>query len=140
VKKKYTDELKDPRWQKVRLAVFERDDWRCHWCGSKSLSLNVHHIIYTKKHPWSENKDNLETVCEKCHKKLHDKKLNYVPGQTFGSEGFMAEEKKCPRHGDGGSCISGSGSSLCCGYYGSTVNDKFTRCTWVNGGLDAMDT
>lgn len=31
----YKEKLKDPRWQKKRLQIFERDDWCCQKCGDE---------------------------------------------------------------------------------------------------------
>jgi hypothetical protein len=65
---KYSDKLKDPRWQKVRLKVFERDEWTCQICFNKELQLKVHHKYYVQgKEPWDYPPDALVTLCEKCH-------------------------------------------------------------------------
>lgn len=64
----YSEKLKDPRWQKKRLEVFERDDWTCQYCGEKETTLAVHHLIYRQGiEPWEYVKDDLLTVCEDCH-------------------------------------------------------------------------
>jgi hypothetical protein len=28
----YSDKLKNPKWQKIRLQVLERDEWCCQYC------------------------------------------------------------------------------------------------------------
>jgi len=64
----YVDKLKDPRWQQMRLKVFERDEWMCQCCLEKNITLNVHHLSYEKgKDPWEYPMENLLTVCEDCH-------------------------------------------------------------------------
>ena len=64
----YSDSLKDPRWQKKRLEILNRDDWTCQICGSKDKMLHVHHISYVKgRKPWEYENDLLITLCEKCH-------------------------------------------------------------------------
>ena len=69
---KYSDLLKDPRWQKKRLEIFELDRWTCRHCRSKERTLNVHHIQYTVgKKPWEYENDKLITLCEICHKEAH---------------------------------------------------------------------
>lgn len=45
-RKKYLEKLKDPRWQKKRLKVFERDEWTCQCCNDTESTLNVHHRYY----------------------------------------------------------------------------------------------
>lgn len=70
----YSEKLKDPRWQKKRLKVFEYAQFRCQICGSKDKTLHVHHSYYTRgKEPWQYPTGSLICVCEKCHEKLHPK-------------------------------------------------------------------
>ena len=63
----YSEKLKDPRWQKKRLEILERDAWECTNCGDKDKTLHVHHKAYNKN-PWDAKDDDLETLCEDCHK------------------------------------------------------------------------
>lgn len=66
--KEYFEKLKDPRWQKLRLQVLERDEWACTICGSSSDTLHVHHGHYKSKFdPWEYDPQTLHTVCESCH-------------------------------------------------------------------------
>ncbi len=65
---KYSEKLKDPRWQRKRLEVMQRDDFTCLVCGDKSTTLNVHHKQYSGN-PWDAALDQLETLCEVCHEK-----------------------------------------------------------------------
>ena len=37
----YMDKLRDPRWQRKRLQVLERDGWKCRSCGSMGETLHV---------------------------------------------------------------------------------------------------
>ena len=39
--KTYLEKLKDPRWQKKRLEILERDGWKCMACGEKEKTLRV---------------------------------------------------------------------------------------------------
>jgi len=66
-KAQYARALQDPRWQKKRLKIFERDKWRCKKCGDKKTTLHVHHLKYTRKYPWNEPSVNLITWCSRCH-------------------------------------------------------------------------
>lgn len=67
IKKVYSEKLKDPRWQKRRLEIFERDDWRCQNCGDKDNTLHVHHKVYVGSDPWDVPSEFLVTLCEICH-------------------------------------------------------------------------
>lgn len=65
----YLEKLKDPRWQKKRLEILERDKWTCASCGDKKSTLHVHHIFYlSKTEPWDVPSGLLITLCEDCHK------------------------------------------------------------------------
>ncbi len=63
---KYSRKLKDPRWQKKRLKILERDNFECRFCENKELTLNIHHIAYHKE-PWDCPDELLITLCEDCH-------------------------------------------------------------------------
>lgn len=66
--KSYYEKLKDPRWQRKRLEVMQRDDFRCLECGSKTDTLNVHHGCYIPaRDPWDYPDYLLHTLCEDCH-------------------------------------------------------------------------
>ncbi len=67
-REEYAAKLKDPRWQRIRLQVFDRDQWACIRCSDKKNTLHVHHRYYTKGlEPWEYPLDSLETLCEICH-------------------------------------------------------------------------
>lgn len=68
----YTDLLKDPRWQRKRLSIFERDQWKCCRCGESNMELHVHHTYYAKgKKPWEYINDDIMTLCTACHTGIH---------------------------------------------------------------------
>ena len=65
----YREKLLDPRWQRVRLRVFARDDWSCIACGETTRTLHVHHLRYEAgKEPWESPPDALATLCDLCHR------------------------------------------------------------------------
>lgn len=64
----YSEKLKDPRWQKKRLEIFERDGFLCQNCFSKTKTLHVHHKYYLPvENPWEYPDSALVTLCEECH-------------------------------------------------------------------------
>lgn len=64
----YSELLKDPRWQKKRLEIFQRDNWTCFECGDAEKTLHCHHKRYISgKLPWDYPSENFLTLCEKCH-------------------------------------------------------------------------
>ena len=75
----YAEKLKDPRWQKMRLKVLERDEWKCRECGDSNSTLHVHHLIYFPgREPWEYNDNLLITLCEECHKEVNDCFIDYL--------------------------------------------------------------
>lgn len=62
--------LNSPEWQTKRQAVLYRDNYCCRVCKS-NVNLQVHHIHYTSL--GNEPLEDLVTLCEKCHQRLHDK-------------------------------------------------------------------
>lgn len=65
---KYAEKLKDPRWQKKRLQILERDKWKCRACGETEKTLHVHHIFYMPGvDPWDVPDGLLITFCKDCH-------------------------------------------------------------------------
>jgi hypothetical protein len=68
----YSDLLKDPRWQKLRLNAMEAAGWKCSTCGREDKTFNVHHRAYKKgAMPWEYDVDDLDVLCEECHKLVH---------------------------------------------------------------------
>lgn len=66
--KKYIEKLKDPRWQKKRLEVLNRDEWCCQHCYDNESTLCVHHKKYLPgKEPWDYPLEYFITLCESCH-------------------------------------------------------------------------
>ncbi len=66
--KTYSELLKDPRWQKKRLKVLERDKFECVTCGDSESELHVHHGYYEfGMMPWDYHNDSLHTLCDDCH-------------------------------------------------------------------------
>lgn len=90
---KYSDKLKDPRWQKKRLKIFERDEWKCIHCGRNDRTLHVHHIEYQRGlEPWEYSDDKLQTLCEKCHTSLYSLRN----GSITLFEGGFSYDGRCP--------------------------------------------
>lgn len=65
----YSDKLKNPKWQKKRLDILNRDKFTCQLCNSTEDTLHVHHKTYEKGvDPWGYEDCNLITYCMICHK------------------------------------------------------------------------
>jgi len=70
----YAEKLKDPRWQKKRLEVLNRDFFLCKYCMDGTTTLHVHHLKYNGE-PWEAKSEDLITLCEHCHVVIEHGKL-----------------------------------------------------------------
>lgn len=91
MKPTYSQKLKDPRWQKKRLEILNRDQWTCRECQTTSETLHVHHCLYQKgKEPWEYDDRWLMALCDPCHEKRqsleHDVKLEFARALSELSE------------------------------------------------------
>lgn len=65
--------LKRPEWQRKRLEILQRDNFKCAKCGSDKKTLNVHHKYYINGlFPWEYPDDAYITLCEDCHSLEHN--------------------------------------------------------------------
>ncbi len=56
-----------PRWKALRMAVLERDGFRCKSCGARGR-LEVDHIQPVRSRPdLAYAPDNLQALCPACH-------------------------------------------------------------------------
>ena len=64
----YKDAINSRKWEETRQALFERDGFKCRFCGCTE-NLQGHHILYHDEHgnPDFFNLDNLITLCAPCH-------------------------------------------------------------------------
>lgn len=97
----YSEKLRDPRWQKKRLCVMQRDRFACRDCGDEKSTLQVHHCYYEKGGPWMTRDIFLLTLCYPCHERRGEV-------ERFAKEAFHATmahlpiealEVKCRKYG-----------------------------------------
>ena len=69
-----------PHWARLRKEILNRDGRKCVKCGS-SKRLNVDHKVAIGNDGSKNDKDNLQTLCHKCHaaKTITDKDLMNYP-------------------------------------------------------------
>jgi hypothetical protein len=100
--KRRTQKRKPGKWiyKKTRLAIYERDNYTCQWCGRKHEKgcndLSLDHLT-----PWilwgHDRHNNLVTCCRSCNSKRGDKKLNQwykVLESEFGKDLAEIENMK----------------------------------------------
>jgi hypothetical protein len=93
IKKTYSEKLKDPRWQKKRLEVLERDQWCCQSCFDTENTLHVHHLTYNSgSEPWEYDNHLLMTLCADCHDFEHLEKAKSFKqlGESLYKKGFLS--------------------------------------------------
>ena len=79
MKTEYRKLLQNPKWQKKRLEILQRDNFSCVVCGNgidTDTQVHVHHLSYGKGcMPWEYDNSNFVTLCEQCHSDVHNNKL-----------------------------------------------------------------
>ena len=85
----YSEKLRDPRWQKKRLCVMQRDGFACRDCGDEKSTLQVHHCYYEKGGPWMTRDIFLLTLCSPCHERRGEV-------EQFAKEAFHATMAHMP--------------------------------------------
>jgi hypothetical protein len=107
-KSNYIEKLKDPRWQRKRLEILQRDNFTCQKCFDNENTLNVHHRRYLiNRDIWDYPDNLLVTLCEECHREELEnracadsdlieilKELFYADDISYLTQGFMNMELK----------------------------------------------
>jgi hypothetical protein len=75
-KKTYSEKLKHPKWQRKRLEIMQRDDFKCKLCNDTETMLQVHHLSYDGE-PWEVDNKELITLCEHCHAEIESLKKDH---------------------------------------------------------------
>lgn len=71
-KMEYKEQIKNPQWQKRRLEILSRDNFKCVVCDCDDEELHVHHLYYEKdKKIWEYPDSALITLCGYCHNTEH---------------------------------------------------------------------
>ncbi len=65
----YQDYLASQDWKQRRARILKRDNYQCTMCGT-GMNLRVHHIRYPDI-LGEEPDEDLITVCDSCHEKIH---------------------------------------------------------------------
>lgn len=74
--KKQNEKAKE-KWEQVRNQILERDDYKCVICGKPATQ--VHHIhLRSKRKDLMYEKNNLVSLCSKCHQHQSEENLKYV--------------------------------------------------------------
>lgn len=67
----YLEQIRNPKWQKKRLEIMQRDGFKCCICKANDKPLNVHHLYYMPKTLiWEYDNEAMKTVCEEHHEQL----------------------------------------------------------------------
>jgi len=86
-----SERQKIARWAtQIAHKVHEKYDYTCQMCGKRGGKLHAHHIKPVVEHPeLAYDFNNLITLCEECHKKLHKQLGTYKrpkPPKKFGAK------------------------------------------------------
>jgi hypothetical protein len=88
---KYSEQLKDKRWQRKRSKILLRDKYACTKCGNRE-NLNVHHLYYVRGNlAWEYPHNALIVLCKECHEKWHNENVVEVRNKAWNKN-----EEYCP--------------------------------------------
>lgn len=88
----YSEKLRDPRWQKKRLEVLQRDSFTCKFCKDTATELHIHHQKYSGN-PWQADLCHLITLCKHCHGVVENiKKTVGKDFEVFGIKKSLVNE------------------------------------------------
>ena len=72
----YSEDLKNPQWQRKRLQQLDAAKWECSECGTGKRTLEVHHCWYERDtKPWEYPDECYRVLCSICHDNWHAAKL-----------------------------------------------------------------
>ena len=60
--------------ENLRIACLMRDEYTCQHCNTQRIHLQAHHIVF-REQGGKDTLNNLLTLCETCHKRLHQGKI-----------------------------------------------------------------
>lgn len=81
---------KSTRWKAKRIRILKRDEYLCRECkryGKSVAATTVHHVVPLEQRPdLKYSSDNLISLCNKCHDKMHDRINNQLTklGEEWG--------------------------------------------------------
>lgn len=79
----------------IAPQVHEKFDYICQQCGVRGNQLHAHHLLPVYSHPdHAYNFENLVTLCEDCHRKIHNKGLELEFAQNFVQIQTLPEKPK----------------------------------------------
>lgn len=68
----YAQQIKSPKWQRLRLEVMDANGFQCQVCGEDNKELNVHHPYYLRGALiWEYPAKDLQCLCYDCHAEFH---------------------------------------------------------------------
>jgi len=60
--------------ENLRIACLMRDGYTCQQCSKRNVRLEAHHLVF-RAQGGKDTLANLLTLCESCHRKLHEGKI-----------------------------------------------------------------
>ncbi len=71
--------------ENLRIACLLRDGYTCQQCNKRNCQLEAHHIVF-REHGGKDTLANLLCLCEGCHHRVHEDKVQL---QVTGVSGFL---------------------------------------------------
>jgi len=67
----YPEQMKHPFWQRKRLEIMQRDEFKCTICGATEKQLTIHHLCYFPNTlAWEYDNELMVTICQFHHEQI----------------------------------------------------------------------
>jgi hypothetical protein len=76
--------------ENLRMACLMRDGYACQQCGKRKIRLEAHHLV-ERSHGGKDTLSNLLTLCDTCHRRLHQGKITLTVTGVSGHLDQIAE-------------------------------------------------
>lgn len=81
-------------WKDVAHEIRKLDGFSCVSCSASNVELHVHHIVYASNFG-THQKNNLVTLCRKCHEEEHERVFDF--GESMSPSDEIPQAQAEPR-------------------------------------------
>ncbi|MBR4650940.1 MAG: HNH endonuclease [Prevotella sp.] len=97
-REEYRELLNSDYWRGFSYSLIKERNFTCEDCGKqfpgRRDKLQVHHLVYRDKNPWSYKPEELLVLCRECHEKRHG---IWIEDEEQYNEDFDKWKSRCKR-------------------------------------------
>lgn len=73
------ERVSSAEWRELRLLIFQRDGYRCQYCGTGEGPMECDHV-FPRSRGGADTMDNLRTACRRCNRSKNDRTVEEWKG------------------------------------------------------------